>query len=138
MTARRRHLDLPVFLASPGDVPEEPTAVRELMENVFPKDRLLPVSVSSNVVARDHPAATMPMPNRLTPQEAVIWFDGRPADCDIVPVIPRRNRGGGRRAGRRRSQADTVAATLVRPTAIEEVTMLNADRPIPFTPGPGV
>ena len=83
------HLRLRVFLASPGDVEEERKAARELMEIVLPKDAFLPNPVSFDVVAWDHPAASTPMPAQITPQEAVIRYKTRPAECDIVLVILR-------------------------------------------------
>ena len=89
MSANPPHLHLTVFLASPGDVPAERNAAREIMESVLPKDRLLPCTVSFDVVAWDHPGSGTPMPAHLTPQEAVIRFKARPAKCDIVLVILR-------------------------------------------------
>src|SRR5271165_6223779 len=93
MSASPPPLDLRVFLASPGDVEDERKAARELMETALPKDPLLPCRVTFDVVAWDHPAAPTPMPAQITPQEAVIRFKTRPADCDIVLVILRARMG---------------------------------------------
>jgi tetratricopeptide (TPR) repeat protein len=83
-----RHEDLlHVFLASPGDVGGEREFVRNYLETVLPKDPFLPQPVYFDVVSWDHPAASVPMPAHLTPQQAVIRFKRKPADCDIVIVI---------------------------------------------------
>ena len=76
-----------VFLASPGDVGDERAFVRTFLETVLPKDHFLDRPVQFQVVAWDDPAAGVPMPAHLTPQEAVIAFKTRPAACDIVIVI---------------------------------------------------
>jgi hypothetical protein len=78
MPASPLHLHLRVFLASPGDVEDERRVVCELMETVLPEDRLLPCCVTFDVVAWDHPAASTPMPARLTLREAVALFKTRP------------------------------------------------------------
>jgi tetratricopeptide (TPR) repeat protein len=78
---------LRVFLASPGDVPEERAFVREYLESVLPKDPLLPRRVFFELVSWDDPHAGLTMPADLTPQEAVSHYKGRPRDCDIVIVI---------------------------------------------------
>ncbi len=86
-------LHFQVFLASPGDVPEERKAARHLMETVLPKDPLLPCRVSFDVVGWDGPAASTPMPAHITPQDAIIRFKTRPAEYDIVLVILRGRMG---------------------------------------------
>ena len=79
---------LRVFLASPGDVAAERAFVWTFLETILPKDPLLRSRpVAFDVVAWDHPAAGTPLPARISPQEAVIRFKRRPADCDIVIVI---------------------------------------------------
>jgi hypothetical protein len=93
LSAHSPPLHLRVFLASPGDVEEERKAARELMETVLTKDPLLLCRVTFEVVAGDHPAASTPMPAHITPQEAVIRFKTRPAQCDIVLVILRARMG---------------------------------------------
>jgi hypothetical protein len=76
-----------VFLASPGDVPEERAFVRHYLESILPNDAFLEHRARFEVVSWDHPHAATPMPAHLTPQEAVIRYKRRPADCDIVVVI---------------------------------------------------
>ena len=78
---------LTVFIASPGDVAEEREFVREFLESILPLDPLVRAPVAFRVVSWDHPSAGTPMLASLTPQEAVIRFKGRPADCKIVIVI---------------------------------------------------
>ena len=80
-------LRLRVFLASPGDVGDERAFVHHLLERVLPKDPGLEGRIGFDLVSWDDPHAPTPMPAHLTPQEAVIRFKGRPADCDIVVVI---------------------------------------------------
>jgi hypothetical protein len=80
-------LTLRVFLASPGDVPDERAYVREYLETVLSKDPLLPRRVDFDVISWDDPHAGTPMPADLTPQEALLHYKGRPAGCDIVIVI---------------------------------------------------
>src|SRR4051794_12054721 len=78
---------LRVFLASPGDVTHERTLVRELLKEELPYDPFLRGRVTFDVVSWDDPAALTPMPARLTPQEAVIQFETKPSECDIVVVV---------------------------------------------------
>ena len=80
-------ITLRVFLASPGDVPDERAFVREFLESTLKKDPLLPGRVTFDVVSWDDPHANTTLPAHLTPQQAVIRYKGRPADCDIVVVI---------------------------------------------------
>ena len=80
-------MTLRVFLASPGDVPEERAYVREYLEAVLSKDPLLPRRVDFDVISWDDPHAGTPMPADLTPQEALLHYKGGPAGCDIVIVI---------------------------------------------------
>ena len=80
-------LTLRVFLASPGDVPEERGFVREYLDSVLTKDPLLPRRVDFDVISWDDPHAGTPMPANLTPQEALLHYKGGPAGCDIVIVI---------------------------------------------------
>jgi HEAT repeat protein len=76
-----------VFLSSPGDVGEERAAVRELLDRELDQDPSFRGKISFEVVSWDDPAAPVPMMARLTPQEAVNRFRGKPSDCDIVIVI---------------------------------------------------
>ena len=78
-----------VFLASPGDVPEERAFVRDHLREVLPNTirNLTRGEVAFEVVSWDDKHAPLPMPAHLTPQEAVIQYKGAPRDCDIVIVI---------------------------------------------------
>src|SRR4051812_46752679 len=78
---------LRVFLASPGDVADERALVRHLLKDELPYDPFLRGRVTFDVVSWDDPAAPTPMPARLTPQEAVIQFETKPSECDIVIVV---------------------------------------------------
>src|SRR4051794_4527840 len=76
-----------VFLASPGDVADERALARRLIEKELPSDPLLRGQVTFEVVSWDDPVAPPPMPATLTPQGAVIQFEGEPSTCDIVIVV---------------------------------------------------
>ena len=78
-----------VFLASPGDVPEERAFVRDHLREVLPNTirNLTRGEVVFDVVSWDDKHAPLTMPAHLTPQEAVIEYKGAPRDCDIVIVI---------------------------------------------------
>src|SRR4051795_7494878 len=78
---------LRVFLASPGDVADERALVRKLLKEELPYDPFLRGRVTFDVVSWDDPAEPAPMPALLTPQEAVIQFEGEPSTCDIVVVV---------------------------------------------------
>src|SRR3954451_7297912 len=78
---------LRVFLASPGDVADERALVRKLLKDELPYDVFLRGRVTFDIVSWDDPAAPTPMPARLTPQEAVIQFETKPSECDIVIVV---------------------------------------------------
>src|SRR3954454_456421 len=78
---------LHVFLASPGDVADERALVRHLLKDELSYDPFLRGRVTFDVVSWDDPAAPTPLPARLTPQEAVIRFETRPSECDIVIVV---------------------------------------------------
>jgi hypothetical protein len=80
-------LHLRVFLASPGDVADERALVRRLLKDELPYDPFLRGRITFDVVSWDDPAAPTPLPARLTPQEAVIQFETRPSECDIVIVV---------------------------------------------------
>jgi tetratricopeptide (TPR) repeat protein len=80
-------ITLRVFLASPGDVPDERAFVHEFLESILPKNPLLPGRVAFDVVSWDDPHANTTMPAHMTPQEAVVHYKGRPSNCDIVIVI---------------------------------------------------
>lgn len=78
-----------VFLASPGDVPEERAFVREFLREALPASlrRLTRGHIEFQVIAWDDTHDPLTMPAHLTPQQAVEQFKGCPRDCDIVIVI---------------------------------------------------
>ncbi len=78
-----------VFLASPGDVPEERAFVRDHLREVLPNTvrRLGQRDIAFEVVSWDDKHDPLTMPAHLTPQQAVIQYKGAPRDCDIVIVI---------------------------------------------------
>ena len=85
--AKSTPLHLRVFLASPGDVAHERTLVREPLKDELPYDPFLRSRVTFDVVSWDDPAAPTPLPARLTPQEAVIQFETKPSNCDVVVIV---------------------------------------------------
>src|SRR3954465_14212907 len=85
--SKPRPLHFRVFLASPGDVADERALVRRLLKDELPYDPFLRGRVTFDVVSWDDPAAPTPLPAGLTPQEAVIRFETRPSECDIVIVV---------------------------------------------------
>jgi hypothetical protein len=78
-------LYLHVFLASPGDVDEERTIARDVIEKL-PKDPLLRDKIIFDLVAWDG-AGGAAMEASMTPQEAIKRGLRRPSDCDIALVI---------------------------------------------------
>ena len=76
---------LRIFLASPGDVSEERTVARQVIERL-PYDPLLRDRITVDLVTWDGPGGA-PMEATLTPQEAIKRGLTRPAQCDIVVVI---------------------------------------------------
>src|SRR6187551_2966282 len=78
---------LRVFLASPGDVADERALVRKLLKEELPYDPFLRGRITFDVVSWDDPAEPAPMLATLTPQDAVIQFEGEPSTCDIVIVV---------------------------------------------------
>jgi tetratricopeptide (TPR) repeat protein len=78
-----------VFLASPGDVPDERAFVREHLREILPNTvkRLGQRDIAFEVVSWDDKHDPLTMPAHLTPQQAVIEYKGAPRDCDIVIVI---------------------------------------------------
>ena len=79
-----RHLR--VFLSSPGDVAEERTIARSILDRL-PSDPLLKEKVTIAVESWDDPDAPTPMPANLTPQQAVDRGLPRPSQCDLTVVI---------------------------------------------------
>jgi hypothetical protein len=82
-----RPLIVNVFLSSPGDVPEERNAARDLLRAELPYDPLLRGKVMFDVTSWDDPAAPAPMLPTQTPQSSVNRFMRRPGQCHIVVVI---------------------------------------------------
>jgi hypothetical protein len=80
-------LHLRVFISSPGDVGDERNLARRLLKDELPYDAFLRGKVTLESVSWDDPAAPIPLPANLTPQEAVNRFGCRPSDCDIVIVV---------------------------------------------------
>jgi hypothetical protein len=76
-----------VFISSPGDVAEERTAARRVVESVLPQKPALKGRISFEVVAWDHPEGGVAMPAGLTPQEAVNRGLPKPSECDLTVVI---------------------------------------------------
>ena len=87
MASASQPLIVRVFLASPGDVPDERAFVRDYLELGLPTDPLLERRARLDVVSRHHPNAPTPMPARLTPQQAVIRYKRRPAEAR--PALPK-------------------------------------------------
>jgi tetratricopeptide (TPR) repeat protein len=76
-----------VFLSSPGDVGEERRIVEDVIQTRLAKDAFLRGRVTFDVISWDDPNAPTPMPANLSPQDAVIRFGRRPAECEIVIVV---------------------------------------------------
>jgi tetratricopeptide (TPR) repeat protein len=76
-----------VFLSSPGDVPEERAAARDLLKAELQYDPLLRGKVMFDVTSWDDPAAPAPLLPTVTPQTAVNRFLRRPSECHIVVTI---------------------------------------------------
>jgi hypothetical protein len=75
-----------IFLSSPGDVAEERTIAREVIERELQK-RPAYSGLKLEVIAWDDPDARIPMLANQTPQESVNNARPRPSTCDIVVVI---------------------------------------------------
>ena len=86
-TTRRDVPLVRIFLSSPGDVAEERSLARHLIDSVLPKLPHLRERVKLEPVAWDDPAARIPMLATETPQASVNAARPRPATCDIVIVI---------------------------------------------------
>jgi formylglycine-generating enzyme required for sulfatase activity len=76
-----------IFLSSPGDVAEERTLARELIDSELPKFPHFREKIKFELIAWDDPAAQIPMLATETPQKSVNAARPRPATCDIVIVI---------------------------------------------------
>ncbi len=75
-----------IFLSSPGDVAEERTLAREVLQRLQ-RTPLLKGKVTIEVVSWDDPDAPAPMFATLTPQEAVNRGLSKPSECDLTVVI---------------------------------------------------
>ena len=76
-----------IFLSSPGDVADERTSARQLIDGELPKLPSFRGRLELELIAWDDPAAQIPMLATETPQESVNAARPRPATCDIVIVI---------------------------------------------------
>src|SRR5512147_762458 len=76
-----------VFLSSPGDVGKERRIVEEVIQTRLAKDAFLRGRVTFDVISWDDPNAPTPMPANLSPQDAVVRFGRRPAECEIVILV---------------------------------------------------
>ena len=85
--ARREVPVVRIFLSSPGDVADERTSARQLIDAELPKLPHLRERGKLELIAWDDPAAQIPMLATETPQESVNAARPRPANCDIVIVI---------------------------------------------------
>lgn len=85
--ARRNVPLVRIFLSSPGDVADERTSARQLIDAELMKLRSLRGKLALELIAWDDPAAQIPMLATETPQESVNAARPRPATCDIVIVI---------------------------------------------------
>lgn len=75
------------FLSSPGDVADERTFARQVIEQELPKDPLLRGQITCEAMCWDDPNAPITMPANLTPQEAINQGLAKPSECDVVIVI---------------------------------------------------
>jgi hypothetical protein len=79
-------MHLRIFLASPGDVADERTLARRVLEQL-PYDPLLRGMITIETVAWDQPGAGTPLSATLNPQTAIAQGLPKPSDCDIVIVM---------------------------------------------------
>lgn len=80
-----RHLN--IFLSSPGDVADERTYARQIIDDELPKKPAFRGKFTFDAVSWDDPNAPVPLEATITPQAAVNRQLPRPAACDIVIVI---------------------------------------------------
>jgi hypothetical protein len=80
-------MHLRFFLSSPGDVSDERTFARQVIEQELPKDPLLRGQITCEAMSWDDPNAPITMPATLTPQETVNQGLAKPSECDVVIVI---------------------------------------------------
>jgi len=79
-------LRLRVFLASPGDVVDERTLARKVLEQIR-SDPHIRDQIDLREVSWDKPGSGTPMLATMTPQEAIASRLPTPSECDIVVVI---------------------------------------------------
>jgi len=79
-------LYLRIFLSSPGDVTDERSLAKEVIERLE-SERAHRNRLRLEIVAWDKPGAGTAMPAHLEPQEALNQRLKKPSDCDIVIVI---------------------------------------------------
>ena len=79
-------LHIKVFVSSPGDVPDERAAALKLLASL-PGEAAWAGRITLQPVMWDDPQAPAPLEANRTPQAAVNWYKGRPADCDLTIVI---------------------------------------------------
>jgi hypothetical protein len=86
MLTDRQPKTLRVFISSPGDVANERFLVRQLLQEL-PYDPFLRGNIVFDVISYNDPAAPIPLPANLTPQEAVNRFGPKPSECNVVIFI---------------------------------------------------
>ena len=75
-----------IFLSSPGDVHDERTLARKVIESL-PKQPFIRNRVMLEVVSWDDPEALSPVYANLTPQQALQRHLKMPSECDLVVVV---------------------------------------------------
>lgn len=79
-------LHLRIFVSSPGDVPDERSAARELIDTL-PRRPFFADDVTLQFVGYDDPYASTPMAAGETPQVSVNRYKSMPSECDLTVVI---------------------------------------------------
>src|SRR6266849_146114 len=86
-SARTSRRSLQVFLASPGDVVDERSLARHVVDRLN-YDPLVGGRVANiKTVAWDQPGARVAMPATMTPQAAIAAGLPKPSECDVVVVV---------------------------------------------------
>lgn len=89
---RRSPRHIRIFLSSPGDVEEERSAVREMLQRLG-RSPLIREDFTIEVVSWDDPDAPVPMLATVPPQQAVSRARPTPSECDFTVVIIARRIG---------------------------------------------
>ena len=76
-----------IFLSSPGDVADERTYARQIIDEELPKKPVFRGKFTLDAVSWDDPNAPVPLEATVTPQAAVNRKLPKPSQCDIVIVI---------------------------------------------------